>query len=255
MPQLGLAKCGGISIDTVSFEEVLRTVLRSVQQRTPLRIHTLNVDHTILAQSSESFLHSIQTAQLVVADGMPIVWILRLLGWRFAERITGADLTIRILEQFAVKVAFVGGAHGVAERAKAHCETLGYSAKIVYTASPRRDEILTAQGSHELIAGINSSGPDVLFVAFGTPLQEEWLARYEAELRVPVRIGVGAAIDFLAGEQQRAPVWVQRSGLEWLYRMSHDPARLVRRYILRDWRFVSVAARWIIEARHDELDA
>lgn len=233
---------GGTPIDVTSFDEVIEDIIQAVRLKVRFRIHTLNVDHVVLASQSPQFYDAIRTANRITPDGMPLVWILRKRGWR-ASRITGIDMAERLLGMPSLRIAIVGGRPGVAAAAAEQVYKWRDHANIVLTISPSREEIESKDLSLSLVKTINDSHPDILFLSLGSPRQELWLQNYEDQLMVAVRIGVGAAVDFLAGNTKRAPVIMREHGLEWLYRLVTDPVRLGQRYIGRDWKFVPLVVR------------
>lgn len=234
---------GGTPIDVTSFDEVIEDIIQAIRLKVHFRIHTLNVDHVVLASQFPSFYYAILTADRITPDGMPIVWILRKRGWR-VSRITGIDMAERLLGMPSMRIALVGGGPGVAITAAEQVYKWSAHADIVLTLSPCREEIESEALSLSLVKKINDSQADVLLLSLGAPRQELWLQRYEDRLAVPVRIGVGAAVDFLAGNIKRAPAIMRENGLEWLYRLMTEPIRLGQRYVGRDWRFVPLVVRY-----------
>ena len=235
-PQARL-RVAGISVDAVSHEDVLSAVRRAVRLGESLRIHTLNVDHVVVAHQRPSFKSVIESADLVVPDGMPIVWAMRAQGGKVA-RITGVDLSESLFfAEEGFRIFLLGGEDGVAAKVAERMAGLGVPAALVGIGCPTREELLSDSGCRDIVTVVNASGADVLLVALGAPVQEEWLTRYGGQLVVPVRIGVGATFDFLSGRLKRAPKFVQRVGMEWLFRIFQDPGRLLKRYLGRDWRF------------------
>jgi N-acetylglucosaminyldiphosphoundecaprenol N-acetyl-beta-D-mannosaminyltransferase len=179
-------------------------------------------------------------ADWVTPDGMPVVWALRLFGARGAGRVYGPDLMLALTELSARKryaQYYFGGGPGVAE---ALAETLqrrfaGLKIAGVY-CPPFRD--LTPDEEQAMLEHINASGAQVVWVGLGSPKQDLWMARYRPRLKPPLLVGVGAAFDFFTGRQAQAPHWLQRSGLEWLFRLAHEPRRLWRRYLIYNPRFL-----------------
>lgn len=228
---------GGVRVDPVTEDSVLKIAVDAVATRVLCRIHTLNVDHVVLAHRYPDFAAAIQTARVVVPDGMPLVWLLNKRGLG-VSRITGVDLMERILRDYSFRVALLGGEAGVGDMVRQTAAQHGWRADIVRVFAPERADVVSTARSEALVTQIRDLNVDVLFVSFGTPLQEQWLYHHEKALKVPVLMGVGAAMDFLAGRIRRAPPVVRNHGLEWLYRMAQDPVRLGGRYIGRDWRFV-----------------
>jgi N-acetylglucosaminyldiphosphoundecaprenol N-acetyl-beta-D-mannosaminyltransferase len=209
-------------------------------------VATVNVDHMVLAARDAEFYHILRNADLVLADGMPIVWLSCLLRTPLPERVTGSDLTIELCRRsrdLGLRLFFLGAEPGVAEAAKDRAEVLYPGVKIVGTSSPSRQEVEDQVASRRIVEVVNGSGANVLLVAFGAPRQERWLWRHRSHLQTAVNIGVGASIDFLAGRVKRAPRWMQDAGLEWLYRLTREPRRLGKRYLGRDLYFLSIVAR------------
>ncbi len=239
----GRSYVAGLPVNVTSRNEVVAAIRSAAGSRRPLRIHTLNVDHVVLAHRHPTFARVIASADLVVPDGMPIVWTLRHRGFH-AERITGADLVEYVLRELAVRVVLVGGQPGVAFGVAELAQRLKWKATIIGTFAPRRADVLDSSWSTELAQEIRALRPDVIFVGFGAPLQELWLARHSDELDVAVQMGVGAAFDFLGGHVRRAPPFMREHGLEWLYRLIQDPLRLGVRYVGRDWRFVLLVSKY-----------
>lgn len=191
-------------------------------------------------------------AELVLPDGMPLVWALRRMGERIGDRVYGPDLMEAACGWAAASGAGVwlyGGADpaalgqlesALAERHPGLC--------IAGSHSPPHRE-LTAGEEDELCERINADGPDVVWCGIGTPRQEKWMARLRSRLDAPVLVGVGAAFDFLAGRKPQAPRWMQRRGLEWLYRAGSEPRRLIPRYARTNPRFAWRVTRQL--ARRD----
>lgn len=234
---------GGVPVDVCYQTDILESIQAAVASRSPLRIHTVNVDHVVLASKDQVFRRAILTAAISVPDGMPIVWELHRRGFR-VPRVTGVDLASVLLHTMPVRVVVVGGLLGVADAVADRCALEGWPARVVGTFSPSRVEIFSEAYSEELVSELNALDADVLLVALGSPLQEVWLQRYEDLITIPVRLGIGAGIDFISGRIARAPRIIQKWGLEWLYRMLKDPVRLGRRYLGRDWRYFVLLLRY-----------
>ncbi len=230
-------------MDVCSGEEVFAKIETAISGGKQLRIHTLNADHVVLAHSNRAFAQSIATASIVVPDGMPIVWALRSRGIK-QMRITGADLMATILKQMPVRCGIVGGAPGVAREVAQRGLRESWAATVVSTYSPSREEITSNEYKTKLISELRGQKLDVLFASLGAPLQECWLAESEERLGIPVLLGVGAGVDFLAGRVPRAPQFMRDMGMEWLYRMAREPRRLAGRYVGRDWRLLCYILRY-----------
>jgi len=195
-------------------------------------VATLNVDFVSNAVSGWPFGGNdelwgyLKGADLVTADGMPIVVLSKLLRDPLPERVTGADMVPAICRRFAeegLSVYVLGGAREVLDEAFAKLPPVKVAG--LDPAFVKLDE-----EQPEIVARINAAKPDLLFVALGNPKQELWMGRHAAQLDVPVMIGVGGTFNFITGRVKRAPRWVQRSGLEWIYRIYREPGRLWRRY-------------------------
>jgi len=227
----------GVEIDNVTFDETLLAIDRLVGWKIPSYIVTPNVDHLITLQEDTFFREIYKNATLVVPDGVPLLWAARFLGTPLTERVTGADLFSAVCQLAADKgftLFFLGGFPGVAAKAKALLEKRYPEIKIVGTYSPPFGFEKDSQEIEHICSVILESTPDLLFVGLGAPKQEKFIWEYRDIIHVPVSIGVGAAFDFVVGTIRRAPIWVQRCGLEWLFRLSMEPRRLFKRYILKD---------------------
>lgn len=171
-------------------------------------------------------------AGMVLPDGMPLVWAARSAGFPGIERVSGPDLLPRVLQESLVtgwRHYFLGGAEGVAQRLTDRmCERFP-GVKIVGVECPPFRE-LTAAEKAEQVARVNKAQSDIVWIGLGAPKQERWMAEYRPLLEAPVLIGVGAAFNFHSGDVKRAPMVLQRAGLEWVYRLSQEPKRLWRRY-------------------------
>jgi N-acetylglucosaminyldiphosphoundecaprenol N-acetyl-beta-D-mannosaminyltransferase len=190
-----------------------------------------------------------EAADLVTPDGMPLVWGLRLLGVPEASRVYGPDLTPLVCEEAArrgVPVGFYGGQDDVLDDLAASLTTRHPGLRIAYRWSPPFRP-LTTEEEARVADDLVRSGTRVLFVGLGTPKQERWMADHKG---LPmVMLGVGAAFDFLSGRKRQAPRALQGLGLEWLYRLAHEPRRLWRRYLYRNPRFVALFAAQLLRQR------
>jgi N-acetylglucosaminyldiphosphoundecaprenol N-acetyl-beta-D-mannosaminyltransferase len=206
---------------------------------------TLTGVHGVIeARDDASFRRMLNGAGLTLPDGMPLVWMSWLAGRSEVTRVYGPDFTLALSEAMARagKSAFYyGGVPGVAERLAATLAARFPGLLTAGTYCPPFRPLTTAEEA-DVTARINGSGADVVWVGLSTPKQERWMSRMRDRLDPPVLIGVGAAFDFLSGRVRQAPRWMQRSGLEWLYRVSQEPRRLGRRYLRNNPRFVYLVA-------------
>lgn len=228
------------AIHNVSVAETLDIVDGFIADGTPRVIVTANVDHLMLLRKDAAFREAYGRADLVTCDSMPLKWALAFLGTPVKERVAGADLFGALAKRAATaghRFFYLGAAPGVARKA-AEALTVRYPGlNVVGTYSPPVTPWYELARDEVTLTRIREARPDVLFVAFGAPKQEMWLDAVRDRLGVPVGIGVGAAFDFAAGTVKRAPRWMQRGGLEWLFRLSQEPRRLWRRYLFVDSRF------------------
>jgi N-acetylglucosaminyldiphosphoundecaprenol N-acetyl-beta-D-mannosaminyltransferase len=208
------------------------------------------VNSLVLAHDSPDFRRAINEADLVVPDGMGVVWALRLLGCRQAQRVYGPDTTLAVLDAAArerIPVGFYGGAPATLARLVDVVRARFAGIEIAYACSPPFRP-LTPQEDEQVVEAINASGARILFVGLGTPKQELWMAAHRGRVRA-VMLGVGAAFDFIAGTKPQAPRWMMRIGLEWFFRLCTEPRRLWRRYLINNPRFLVLLAGELLRAR------
>ncbi len=216
-----------IPISRVTMEQALDEIERFIDQQTPHHVITSDASALVRAQDDLELRQIMTEADLLTADGAGVVAAARLLGVPLGERVSGCDMVGLICERAARRghsVYLLGAAPGVAEQAAERLRERCPGLQVVgcehgYFAPEEEPRILQA---------IREAAPDVLFVAFGIPKQEKWIKQHMEELQVPVCIGVGGSFDVISGRVKRAPVWMQRAGLEWLYRTVKDPRRLPR---------------------------
>jgi N-acetylglucosaminyldiphosphoundecaprenol N-acetyl-beta-D-mannosaminyltransferase len=235
----------GIPFYRVTFAETVEWVRERVRSRRPAYIATANMDFVTQAWRDPELQRILLEADLVVADGIPIVWLSRLLGPPLKERVTGSDL-VPMFAELAAREGFslygLGGAEGVAEKALNKLAARYPGMRIAGFYSPPKAEIIDMDNPG-ILARLAEANPDILLVAFGGPKQEKWCNMHIRQWKVPVAIGIGGSLDFLAGAQKRAPRWVQKLALEWLWRMFSDPRRLFRRYVANIAFFLAAVVR------------
>jgi len=232
----------GIPVDNLDMGQALGKIFKMVEaykvDKKKRLVATANVDFMVNAHGSKdknnasSLLSILRKADMVTADGMPLVWLSQLLGEPLKERVTGADMVPALAEkasQEGKSIYFFGGADGSARRTANILKTLYPDLKIAGFSAPMIDMENEIENMVE-IARINVTEPDILLIALGNPKQEFWFNRYEKYMKVPVSIGVGGTFEFISGITSRAPEWMQRTGLEWIFRMAQDPGRLINRY-------------------------
>ncbi len=217
----------GVAVDAVTMAEAVDFVEKLIVARKPSIVATANAEMLMRATHDAELEKILNAAELVVPDGAGTVWAAHHLGYEMPERVAGYDLVQELLKlapEKSQRIFFFGSAPGIAEKAKAKAETLYPGIKIVGT----RNGFFTAADEPEIIAQIKAAAPEILLAALGVPKQEKWLAAHKLELNVPVSIGVGGTLDVMAGAVRRAPKWMQRAKLEWLFRAMLQPSRAGR---------------------------
>jgi N-acetylglucosaminyldiphosphoundecaprenol N-acetyl-beta-D-mannosaminyltransferase len=222
----------GVPLDQLNTTQALEIIGKMIVSRTPHLLATANVDFLAQVQSDEVLRRILIEADLIVCDGTPLIWMSKLLGDPLPERIAGSDLVplmLDLAEQHGYRVFFLGGRDEVVAIAEEKIKERWPKLVIAGMHSPPFAPM--DQMNHAGICQrIREAKADMLLVSFGCPKQEKWLAQNYREAGVPVAIGVGATIDFLAGTVKRAPIWMRKSGLEWVYRVAQEPKRLAHRY-------------------------
>ena len=229
-------KLFGIEIDRVRMSDAVERVQDWVDNPDG-KCHyvvTPNVDHTVLLQESAAMRDAYEDAELITADGFPVVMASKLLGRSLPERVTGADLVTHVFDahksERKLRVFLLGAAPGVADQAAANIATKWSKVEVVGCYSPPMGFEKDDEENARITEMVRNSQADILVVGLGAPKQELWVHKHRDQLGSTVALCVGATIDFLAGERPRAPQWMQRFGLEWFFRMMSDPRRLVKRY-------------------------
>jgi len=222
----------GVAIDNLTMHEVLDAVGAAIGKGGFHQIATANVDFLVNSVRDEELRETLVRCDIVLADGMPLVWASHLMGAGLKERVAGVDLVPQLARLSAERGyrIFLLGASEESSSGTARWMLKNYpGACIAGRYCP--DYLPLEEMDHEdILSRIEDAAPDILLVAFGNPKQEKWLAMHRHRLKVPVCIGVGGSFDFLSGRVSRAPLWMQRYALEWVHRTIQDPARLAKRY-------------------------
>ncbi len=229
----------GVRVDDVTTGETLDFIAAAIAARTPRQLATVNPEFIMAAQTDVAFRAVLDQCALNLPDGIGVIWASRRLGYPLRERVAGSDLVERMAGRASRegwRVYLLGAAEGVAQKA---AEVLvsrypGFNCVGTHSGSPRGEE----EGT--IVQRVRAAAPDVLLVAYGAPTQDKWIARNLSRLDVPVCMGVGGALDFVAGVTRRAPRWMRRLGLEWLHRLIRQPWRWRRmlalpRFAWRVW--------------------
>jgi N-acetylglucosaminyldiphosphoundecaprenol N-acetyl-beta-D-mannosaminyltransferase len=231
-PDIPRANVLGVGLSALNPDLALKAVARALEQKTKGYVCVTGVHGVMEAQHDETLHGILNRAFLNTPDGMPMVWVGRRQGFRAMDRVYGPDLMLWVCEFTRDKPYthfLYGGADGVAPELKRRLEEKIPGLKIVGTYTPPF-RALTAAEEAEFIGMIRTLKPDIIWVGLSTPKQERFMAQYWQQLDTTLMFGVGAAFDFHAGRVRQAPRWMQRSGLEWLFRLGCEPRRLWRRY-------------------------
>lgn len=230
----------GVEIDTYPLDVFMQKLEEQMRRGKGAYVVTPNVDHIVRLKTDVEFREVYRQASFVVPDGTPLLWASRWLGKPLPERITGADLFPRLSARAAEtghSIFLLGATHSVCERVIARLRREHPKIKIAGHYSPPfgfekcRDEM------EKIVRTLKQAKPDVVFAALGTPKQEKLIFQLRTRVSVKLFLGVGAAFDFYSGEKKRAPAWLQKAGLEWAFRLAHEPGRLWKRYLVDDSRF------------------
>ena len=217
----------GVKVDSVTMQQAVEKVENLIDAKKNSIIATANAEMLLMATHDAELKKILNSAALVVPDGAGTVWAARHLGNQMPERVAGYDLVqelMKIAPLKSRKIFLFGSSPGVADKAKLKAEQLYPGIKIVGT----RNGYFKPEDEAEIIEQIKNSAPDILLAALGVPKQEKWLFANKDKLNVPVSIGVGGTLDVMAGVVKRAPLWMQKAKLEWLFRALLQPSRAGR---------------------------
>jgi N-acetylglucosaminyldiphosphoundecaprenol N-acetyl-beta-D-mannosaminyltransferase len=230
----------GVFVDAVDYRGAVGAVEGWIDAGARHYVCVANVHGVMEAHRDETLRAVYNGAGLSVPDGMPLVWVGRLKGEPVRDRVYGPDLTLELCALAARRgfsCYFYGGAEGVAERLGEALQSRFPGMKVAGWDSPPF-RALTEEEQAASVDRVNRSRPDIVFVGLGCPKQERWMAAHRPRLRAPALVGVGAAFDFHTGRLAQAPAWMQSRGLEWVFRLVHEPRRLWYRYLVFNSMFV-----------------
>jgi N-acetylglucosaminyldiphosphoundecaprenol N-acetyl-beta-D-mannosaminyltransferase len=234
-----------IVMDDIGIRAAVDLIVRWGRDGSGGYVVTPNVDYVVRARRDPAFRAIIDAARLRLPDGMGVVYGARLAGLRLRGTVTGRLLPQAVARHpDSPRLALVGGRPGASERAAERLRAAG--ADVSVTSSPPMGFRIGGPEDQAAVRALAAAQPEVLFVGLGSPKQDRWMARHAVELPRTVMVGIGAGIDVLGGRQAAAPAWMTRVGLEWAYRLIHEPRRLARRYLWEDPRFFwwMLRARW-----------
>ena len=249
MPRKGEAVLEAF-IDALTWDEALGQITQWAAARESRYVCICNVHSVVTTTNDVEFKIAVNNADMATPDGAPIAWALRRLGHPAQERINGPDLMMKYLaeaERLGQSVFFYGSTESTLARLRVALNGQFPTLRIAGTHSPPF-RALSREEDERIVDMINESGANMVFVGLGCPKQEKWMAEHRGRVR-GVMVGVGAAFDYHAGVVKRAPLWWQRNGLEWLYRLGSEPRRLFKRYMVTNTLFVVGFVRQIVTTK------
>lgn len=230
-----------ISVDNLTMEEAISKIDSLIQLNVPSYVVTPNVDHIVRLESDTNLKKSYENADLILTDGKPLIWISKFYKKPIKEKISGSDLfpeVCKLASRKGYSLYFLGAQKGVAEKAAKNLKNKYCNLKISGYYSPPVGFENDEDELRYIISDIKLKKPSILIVALGCPKQEIFMNNYCNDLGVPISFGLGATLDFEAGNIKRAPRWMSNNGLEWLYRITQDPKRLIKRYLIDDLKII-----------------
>ena len=234
-------------IDNVTLDEAIEHIEECIRHRKIGQVITPNVDQIVRMETDSYFKEICDNAELLLTDGHPLLWIAKWYKTPIKEKICGSDLVPKLCEVAAKKgysVFFLGAAPGVAQKAAEKLKEQHHDLKVTGVYSPPigfekdRDEL------NKINQMLYDSHADMLFVGMGVPKQDIFIYENMQKYQIPMSFSIGGTIDFIAGEQKRAPKWVNKIGMEWFYRLCQSPKRMFKRYIIDDSKILKLAWKY-----------
>ncbi len=242
----------GLPVHQLTMEEVLALCEKHIVSRRQLLLGVVNAAKVVNAQKDPNLHQSLRQADLILADGMPIVWLSKLLGKALPERVAGIDLMYGLIERACINgygVYFLGARPDVVAKVAEHVASKYPGVRI----AGFKDGYF-GESQEEIVAEqIRASKADILFVAMNSPKKENFLRKWHRYMLVPVCHGVGGSFDVMAGAAKRAPVWMQKSGLEWFYRLAQEPQKMWKRYLVTNTMFLALGLQAIVKNKISKL--
>lgn len=246
----------GVGISAINLQQAVASIETWVARREPHYVNVCTV-HTIMECQRDARLRAVVNGSgLSTPDGMPLVWLSLLRGHKDVSRVYGPDLMLALCDRSkatGLRHFFYGGRPGVAEQLAGRLQDRFPGLQVAGTYAPPFRPA-DAPEDRDVLDRIDASGADIVWVGLGTPKQDYWVSRHRGLLKAPVLVAIGAAFDFHAGLLPQAPRWMQRSGLEWLFRLVHEPRRLAFRYLVYNPLFVMKVALQFAGMRRYRLD-
>ncbi|MFS0883373.1 WecB/TagA/CpsF family glycosyltransferase [Metabacillus niabensis] len=227
----------GLDVASLTLEETITEIEKYIIQKRKVQHVVINASKVVMMKKDLQLKAIIKSCPIINADGQSIVWAARFLGKRLPERVTGIDIMERLISESSkksYKLYFFGAKQNVVKRLVEHYTELYPNIEIV----GYRNGYFKESEELEIVNEINKSGADILFLGFSSPKKEYWLAKYNEHLDIPFRMGVGGSFDVITGVTKRAPIWMQKAGLEWFYRFLQEPKRMFKRYLFGNILFI-----------------
>lgn len=234
-------------IDNLTMNETLQAIDDLIKQKKNAYVVTPNVDHIVQLEKDKELQKVYENASLILTDGKPLLWIAKWYGTPIKEKISGSDLfplLCNMAAQKGYKMFFLGAAEGVAAKAAQNLSKRFKGLQVVGTYSPPFGFEKDLEEIDKINNMIRKTQPDILIVGLGCPKQEKFMYHHCKELGVPISFGLGASFDFEAGNIKRAPRWMANHGLEWLFRITQDPKRMAKRYLVDDRKILGLAFKY-----------
>ena len=234
-------------VDNLTMSEALEAIDELINNGKNRYVVTPNIDHIIQLESDEELQQIYARADLILTDGKPMLWISKLYRSPIKEKVSGSDLFPLLCDLAAQKgycMFFLGSAEGIAAKAAEILKLKYEGLQIVGTYSPPYGFEKDENEIVKIVDIIQNAKPHILIVGLGCPKQEKFIFHYKERLGVPLSLGLGASFDFVVGKIKRAPRWMRECGLEWLFRITQDPKRMIKRYIIDDAKIVRLVFKY-----------
>lgn len=234
-------------IDNLTMQEALQAIDHLIQENKSAYVVTPNVDHIVQLERGGELCKVYENADLILTDGKPLLWIAKWYGTPIKEKISGSDLFPLLCNMAAekkYKMFFLGAAEGVAAKAAENLMKRYPGLDVVGTYSPPFGFEKNKTEMTKIENMIKNAKPEILIVGLGCPKQELFILHNKDVLEVPISLGLGASLDFEAGKIKRAPRWMANHGLEWLFRITQDPKRMAKRYLIDDLKIFGLALKY-----------
>jgi len=243
-------------VSRLDLKETMQHFSSAIENGTRLRVAVTPVNCLLWARKNQKLREIYNSADIVTADGVPLIWASRLLNNPIRGRVTGLDLLpefSKVAAEKQHKFFLLGASDRVAEQLADRLKEKYPALQIVGTYSPPFVATFSDEENNKMVDMVNRSGADVLWVSLTAPRQDYWIFEHFDRLNISIAVGVGAAFDVVAGNIKRAPLWMQKIGLEWFFRLSREPGRLSRRYLLEAPAFIPLILKQALQKKflHD----